>query len=81
MIAIAHAFNISPIAIFRTAGLLPNNGDDQIKFDDWQYLLSQMTEDEQEEVRIAELIELLKKNNYRCFDFISLPLPFNAASI
>jgi transcriptional regulator with XRE-family HTH domain len=51
LIAIANAFKMSPITIFRIAGLLPDNGSDQIKFEDWQYLLSQLTEDEQEEIR------------------------------
>ena len=54
--AIAHALNISPITIFRKAGLLPADGGEHASFEDWQHLLSQLTPDEAEEIRqIAEL--------------------------
>ena len=45
-----------PILTLREAGLLPSDGDDQVKFEDWQYLLAQITPDEQEEIR--QFIEL-----------------------
>jgi transcriptional regulator with XRE-family HTH domain len=48
--AIARALNISPITIFRKAGLLPEGGD-KVKFEDWEYLLSKLTPDEQEEIK------------------------------
>jgi transcriptional regulator with XRE-family HTH domain len=48
--AIAHALNISPITIFRKAGLLPEGGE-QVSFEDWQHLITQLTNDEQEEMR------------------------------
>jgi transcriptional regulator with XRE-family HTH domain len=48
--ALAHAFKISPITIFRKAGLLPEGGE-EVSFEDWQHLLNQLTPDEQEEVR------------------------------
>ncbi len=48
--ALAQAFKISPITIFRIAGLLPEGGD-QSTFEDWQFLLNQLPADEQEEVR------------------------------
>jgi transcriptional regulator with XRE-family HTH domain len=54
--AIAHAFKISPITVFRKAGLLPPEGGDQATFEDWQHLLSQLTPDEEEEMR--QIIEL-----------------------
>lgn len=54
--AIAHALNISPITIFRKAGLLPPEGGETTKFEDWEYLLSQLTPDEQEEIR--QFVEL-----------------------
>lgn len=45
LIAIAHALKLSPITIFRKAGLLPTpaNGDESIRFADWQFLLEQLT--------------------------------------
>lgn len=56
LIALAQAFKISPITIFRKAGLLPPDGGENVKFEDWEYLLTQLTQDEQEEIRqIAEL--------------------------
>lgn len=48
--AIAHALKISPISIFRKAGLLPEGGDNA-SFEDWQFLLNQLPPQEQEEVR------------------------------
>lgn len=49
-IALAQAFKISPITIFRIAGLLPEGGDNAA-FEDWQFLLNQLPPQEQEEVR------------------------------
>ena len=54
-LALAKAFKISPITIFRKAGLLPE-GSDQASFEDWQHLLAQLMPDEQEEMR--QIIEL-----------------------
>jgi transcriptional regulator with XRE-family HTH domain len=53
--ALAHAFKISPITIFRKAGLLPDGGD-QVSFEDWQHLLKQLTPDEEEEMR--QIVEM-----------------------
>ena len=47
---LAHAFKISPIAVFRKAGLLPEGGE-QASFEDWQHLLNQLMPDEREEMR------------------------------
>lgn len=64
-IALASALKYSPILLFRKAGLLPNhNGNgDQVKFEDWEYLLKQMSPEDEAELRqIAELkIERRKK--------------------
>lgn len=49
-IALAQAFKISPITIFRIAGLLPEGGENAF-FEDWQFLLNQLPPQEQEEVR------------------------------
>lgn len=50
LVALAQAFKMSPISIFRIAGILPPGPDDKINFDDWQHLLGQMTESEREEI-------------------------------
>ena len=65
LVAIAHGLNISPITLFRQAGLLPSNGNgDQVKLEDWEFLLKQMTPEDEAELRqIAELkIERRKKD-------------------
>lgn len=50
LVALAQAFKISPVTIFRKAGLLPEGGE-QASFEDWQHLLNQLMPDEQEEMR------------------------------
>lgn len=59
-IKIADVFNVSPITVLRKAGLLPAEGDDQIRFDDWQYLLNQLPEDEREDLRLIAEAKLQK---------------------
>lgn len=54
-ISLAQAFKISPITVFRKAGLLPEGGDNT-NFEDWQHLLTQLTPDEEEEMR--QIIEI-----------------------
>jgi len=56
MVAIAHALKISPVTIFRKAGLLPPDTSEKVSFEDWQYIISQLTPDEQEEIR--QIVEL-----------------------
>lgn len=48
-VKIAGVIGISPITVFRQAGLLPPGPDDKINFEDWQHLLEKMTEAEREE--------------------------------
>lgn len=55
LIAFADVFNISPITIFRAAGLLPPGGEN-INFADWEHLLQQLSASEQEE--IYQILEL-----------------------
>jgi transcriptional regulator with XRE-family HTH domain len=56
LVAFATALNISPILMFRKAGLLPSGPDNEVQFEDWQHLLNQMTpEDEAEMRQIAEM--------------------------
>ena len=63
-IALATAFKYSPILLLRKAGLLPDHGNgEQVKFEDWEFLLKQMTPEDEAELRqIAEMkIERRKK--------------------
>lgn len=64
LVALAHGMKMSPIVIFRKAGLLPAEGGDQLKFEDWKYILEELPEEEQEELRkIAEMkIEKYRKD-------------------
>lgn len=51
---ITQALSVSKVIAFRKAGLLPP-GDDEITYEDWMYLLNQLPEEEQEDLRqIAE---------------------------
>lgn len=50
LVRIADAFGISPITAFRKAGLLPAGPADKINFEDWQYLLTKLTQEEREEL-------------------------------
>lgn len=61
---IAEVLNVSPITVFRKAGLLPPGPDDEIKYDDWKFLLDQMNPEDEAELRqIAEMkIERRKKD-------------------
>lgn len=63
-VKIASVFNVSPITVFRKAGLLPPGPDNEVKMEDWEYLLRQMPpEDEAEMRQIAEMkIERRKKD-------------------
>ena len=55
---IAQAFGISPIIVYRKAGLLPNVNMDKIAFDDWQHLLAQLSPEEQEEMRQIAVMKI-----------------------
>jgi len=50
LVALAQAFKISPVSIFRIAGLLPPGPDDKINFEDWQHLLEKLTDAERNEL-------------------------------
>jgi transcriptional regulator with XRE-family HTH domain len=45
--SIAHALDISPVIIFRKAGLLPPGPPDDITFDDWKEVLGRLSERDQ----------------------------------
>jgi transcriptional regulator with XRE-family HTH domain len=56
LLALAQAFKLSPISIFRIAGLLPPGPDDKINIEDWKYMLEKMTDEERNEIwRIGQM--------------------------
>jgi transcriptional regulator with XRE-family HTH domain len=57
LISIANALNISPITIFRKAGILPDS-EEGVAFDDWQHLLKKLSPEEQEEMRQIALMKI-----------------------
>lgn len=61
LVAIAHGLKISPITVFRKAGLLPNGNGEEVKLQDWEYLLSQMTPTEQEELREIGIMKIERR--------------------
>jgi len=63
-VSIANVLNVSPITIFRKAGLLPQGQNDRVEFSDWEHLLSQLSFEDQEEMRqLAKMkIERRQKN-------------------
>jgi transcriptional regulator with XRE-family HTH domain len=50
VVALADALEISPVVILRAMGLLPPGTSDQIRFEDWQFILDKLPEDQQEEL-------------------------------
>jgi hypothetical protein len=46
--------------VFRKAGLLPEGGEN-VRFEDWQYLLDQLPEEEQEELRQIALMKIERR--------------------
>jgi transcriptional regulator with XRE-family HTH domain len=56
LVAIANALNISPVTVYRAAGLLPAGGGERVNLTDWEHLLSQLEPTEQEE--IYQILEL-----------------------
>ncbi len=50
LLAIAKALHISPVNVFRVAGLLPNDhaNDDEILLDDWKEILPKLNKRDQE---------------------------------
>lgn len=55
-LALAEAARVSPILVFRKAGLLPPGPEEHAQFSDWQYLLSQLPQEDQDE--IGQFIEM-----------------------
>ena len=51
LLLFAAAFQYSPVYMFRVAGLLPEDSEDDARIANWRYLLSQLTPEEEEELR------------------------------
>ncbi len=51
LLAFAEALRISPITMFRKAGLLPEGSGEQVALEDWQHLITQLTPEEEQELR------------------------------
>lgn len=50
-IALSKWLNQSPILTLREAGLLPPGNDEEVKWEDWKFLISQMTPQEEENMK------------------------------
>jgi transcriptional regulator with XRE-family HTH domain len=62
LVSLAHGLSISPVTVFRKAGLLPEGGDDKVQFDDWEYLLRQLSPEDQDEMRQLALLKIERHN-------------------
>ncbi len=60
-ISLANALQLSPIVLFRKAGLIPEAKSEQTTLQDWEYLLDQLPPDEQEEIRQIALLKIEKR--------------------
>ena len=63
---IAKVFNVSPVTVIRKAGLLPTEGPERaFRFEDWEYLISQLEEDDEKDLHdIAEMKVKRKKKEH-----------------
>lgn len=59
--AIARALKLPPETVFRAAGLLPSKPEDEVQFDDWKYVLEQLSERDRNILR--DLAEKMVKEN------------------
>lgn len=62
-VKIAGVLSISPITVFRKAGLLPPGPEDETNLEDWNYLLSQMTHEERDEMRQIGIMKVDRRKN------------------
>ena len=58
---IARALKLPPETVFRAAGLLPSKPEDEVQFDDWKYVLEQLSERDRNILR--DLAEKMVKEN------------------
>jgi transcriptional regulator with XRE-family HTH domain len=57
-VALAKWLKQSDVSVLREAGLLPPGPSDDINFEDWKHLLSQMTPDERDEMRQIGIMKI-----------------------
>jgi len=62
-IALAGALGLSPVVLFRKAGLMPEATNNQERLEDWEYLLSQLPPDEDEELRKIAQMKIERSKN------------------
>ena len=61
LVAIAKALGLSPVSVFRKAGLLPEAPAEQERFEDWEYLLGELPTEEQAELRQIALMKIERR--------------------
>lgn len=74
LVRIADALDVSPITAFRKAGLLPPEGENITKFDDWLFLLRQLPKEDQDEIGQSYVLK------YRFYILTTAPMWGNIAS-
>jgi len=57
----AVTFDVSPVTVFRTAGLLPDGMPDDLAFEDYKYVLYQLDEKDRDELHRIALLKLDQK--------------------
>jgi len=65
-VAIAEAFRISPITVFRAAGLLPpapKDEEDKARLDDWTHLLKDIDPEDERELRQIAEVKIKRRSN------------------
>lgn len=61
LIAIAKAFHISPINIFREAGILPPGPEKEATFEDWKDILNELSPEDKNELREIAILKIKRK--------------------
>ena len=62
-LALADALELSPIVLFRAAGLLPPSTEERVTLDDWMHLLGQLPPEDQEEMRQIAVMKLNRRKS------------------
>ncbi len=57
-LSLADALELSPITLFRAAGLLPDQPANDVNFDDWKYLIEQMSPKNEAEMRKIAIMKI-----------------------
>jgi transcriptional regulator with XRE-family HTH domain len=60
-IALASALELSPVVLFRKAGLMPEALSTQSNLEDWEYLLGQLPQEEEAEIRQIALMKIKRQ--------------------